>query len=119
MHILYTRLYTNSKIGSIDVFNINDGINEDDATEWSLISQLPLSSLVAASVFYDLGGRRLLEDAGLVELQLFNALVDVAQGSKTESMLSRPALKEPADQNPRGGFRFHRLWTLFWSYFDE
>lgn len=52
------------------------------------LSPLPALTLVAASVFHDLGGRRLcrdFEDAGLVELQLFNALVDVAEGSETEN----------------------------------
>lgn len=52
------------------------------------LSPPPALTLGAASVFHDLGGRRLrrdFEDAGLVELQLFNALVDVAEGSGTET----------------------------------
>lgn len=55
----------------------------------------PALTLVAASIFDDLGGRRLFEDAGFVELQLFDALFDVAQGSERENMVLLLLLLRP------------------------
>lgn len=95
MHICYPKwsrslLHMQTCSGSFGVFNINGGWtsyqHKVNHTEWHLSSRLPALTLVAASILDDLGDRRLFEDAGFVELQLFNALFDVAQGSERENM---------------------------------
>lgn len=95
MHICYPKwslslLHIRTCSGSFDVFNRNGGWTSSqhkvNHTERRLSSRLPALTLVAASIFDDLGDQRLFEDAGFVELQLFNALFDVAQGSERENM---------------------------------